>query len=60
MFMHVPCWNLPKVQRLLRDKGVLEAMLTAPGYVTVLTAAASKPERLAAPQPSSGAPHPFI
>ncbi len=60
MFMHVPCWNLPKVQRLLRDKGVLPDMLTAPGYLTVLSAAASKSEAMAAPQPTSGAPHPFL
>jgi hypothetical protein len=44
----------------MRDKGVLDGMLTAPGYLTVLTAAASKPERLAVPQPDSGAPHPFL
>ena len=44
MFMHVPCWRLPRVQRLLREKGVLDGMLTAPGYWTVLKAAASKPE----------------
>jgi fatty acid desaturase len=44
MFMHVPCWKLPRVQRLLRDRGVLDGMLTAPGYWTVLKAAASKPE----------------
>jgi fatty acid desaturase len=43
MFMHVPCWNLPRVQRLLRQKGVIDGMLTAPGYWTVLKAAASKP-----------------
>ncbi|HZZ90219.1 MAG TPA: fatty acid desaturase family protein [Caulobacteraceae bacterium] len=43
MFMHVPCWNLPKVQRLMAEKGVLDAMLTAPGYWTVLKAAASRP-----------------
>jgi fatty acid desaturase len=42
MFMHVPCWNLPKAQRLLREKGVLDGMLTAPGYLTVLRAASSK------------------
>ena len=41
MFMHVPCWNLPKVQKLLRDKGVFEHMRTAPGYLTVLREAAS-------------------
>jgi fatty acid desaturase len=44
MFMHVPCWRLPRVQRLMREKGVLDGMLTAPGYWTVLKAAASKPE----------------
>ena len=43
MFMHVPCWRLPRVQRLLREKGVLDGMLTAPGYLTVLRAASSKP-----------------
>ena len=50
MFMHVPCWQLPRVQRLLRDKGVLDGMLTAPGYWTVLKAAAGKPERSAEPE----------
>jgi fatty acid desaturase len=43
MFMHVPCWQLPRVQRLMREKGVLDGMLTAPGYWTVLRAAASSP-----------------
>ncbi len=42
MFMHVPCWQLPRVQRLLREKGAFDGMLTAPGYWTVLKAAASK------------------
>ena len=42
MFMHVPCWNLPKVHRLLKAKGVMDRMLTAPGYVTVLREASSK------------------
>jgi fatty acid desaturase len=42
MFMHVPCWNLPRGQRLMRQKGVLDGMLTAPGYWSVLTAAASR------------------
>jgi fatty acid desaturase len=60
MFMHVPCWNLPKVQRLLRQKGVLPEMLTAPGYWTVLKAASSKPAAMATPQPATGAPHPFL
>jgi len=42
MFMHAPCWTLPRIQRLLSDKGVLPRMLTAPGYVAVLSAAASR------------------
>eukprot|EP01035_Chromulina_nebulosa_P059705 gene59705-81699_t len=42
MFMHVPCWNLPKVHRLLKAKGVMDRMLTAPGYLTVLREASGK------------------
>jgi fatty acid desaturase len=42
MFMHVPCWNLPKVHRLLKQKGVMDRMLTAPGYVSVLKMASAK------------------
>ena len=42
MFMHVPCWNLPKVQKLLKQKGVFERMRTAPGYLTVLREASAK------------------
>ena len=42
MFMHVPCWNLPKVQRLLKQKGVFAHMRTAPGYLTVLREASAK------------------
>ncbi|HWA60141.1 MAG TPA: fatty acid desaturase family protein [Caulobacteraceae bacterium] len=40
MFMHLPCWSLPRVHRLLKAKGALERMRTAPGYVQVLSAAA--------------------
>jgi fatty acid desaturase len=42
MFMHVPCWRLPRAHRMLREKGVADRMLIAPGYVTVLRAAASR------------------
>ncbi len=42
MFMHVPCWNLPRVHRLLAAKGVTDRMLTAPGYGAVLKMAAGK------------------
>lgn len=48
MFMHVPCYHLPKVRRLLERKGVTPRMLSAPGYVEVLRLASSKPERTSA------------
>ncbi|HWD67332.1 MAG TPA: fatty acid desaturase family protein [Caulobacteraceae bacterium] len=40
MFMHAPCWNLPRLSRLLDAGGVTPRMLTAPGYLDVLSAAA--------------------
>ncbi|HEY7853483.1 MAG TPA: fatty acid desaturase family protein [Caulobacteraceae bacterium] len=40
MFMHVPCWNLPRTSRLLEAKGAFPRMRRAGGYVEVLTAAA--------------------
>lgn len=43
MFMHVPCYNLPRTHRLLTAKGVLPGMLTAPSYLEVLRLATSKP-----------------
>jgi fatty acid desaturase len=43
MFMHVPCYNLPRTHRLLKAKGVLPKMLTSPGYIDVLRLASSKP-----------------
>jgi fatty acid desaturase len=48
MFMHVPCYNLPKAHRLLRKTGTLDRMLTAPGYLSVLAMASGKPEKKAA------------
>jgi fatty acid desaturase len=45
MFMHVPCYHLPRANRMLAAKGVTERMLNAPGYVDVLRMASSKPER---------------
>lgn len=41
MFMHLPCWSLPRANRLLETKGVTQGMLTAPGYLTVLKAASA-------------------
>ncbi|MBS0361500.1 MAG: fatty acid desaturase family protein [Proteobacteria bacterium] len=52
MFMHVPCYNLPRVHRLMRAKGVLPGMLTSTGYVEVLRLASSKPM---APRPAAAA-----
>ena len=42
MFMHVPCYNLPRAHRLLKAKGVLPQMLTAPGYLSMLKVATAK------------------
>jgi fatty acid desaturase len=42
MFMHLPCYQLPRAAKLLAAKGVRDRMLTAPGYVQVLAMAASK------------------
>ncbi len=44
MFMHVPCYNLPRAHRMLAKKGVLDGMLYEPGgYAQVLKLAAGRP-----------------
>jgi fatty acid desaturase len=49
MFMHLPCYNLPKAHRLLAGKGVLAGMLHEPGgYRVILARAASRPDVAAA------------
>jgi fatty acid desaturase len=45
MFMHVPCYSLPRAHRLLKAKGVLPGMLTADSYLDVLRLASSKPAK---------------
>ena len=40
LFMHVPCWKLPRLHRLLRSKPDAAGMETAPGYLSVLRLAA--------------------
>lgn len=40
LFMHLPCWSLPAAHRLLAQKGRLDGMITAPGYLAVLRQAA--------------------
>ena len=42
MFMHVPCYSLPRARRLLEAKGVTPRMLTAPSYFEVLRLASGK------------------
>ncbi len=41
LFMHVPCWSLPRLHRLMRTRPEAAGMETAPGYLSVLRAAAS-------------------
>ena len=38
MFMHVPCWSLPGVRRLLDRQGVTARMESASGYISLLRA----------------------
>jgi len=40
MFMHLPCWSLPKAHALLAAKGHTSKMITAPSYPAVLREAA--------------------
>jgi len=42
IFMHLPCWSLPKAHQLLAEKGVTERMEVAPGYATVLREASGR------------------
>lgn len=41
VFMHLPCWSLPRAHRLLAAKGVARRMEVAPGYLAVLDQASS-------------------
>jgi fatty acid desaturase len=41
LFMHVPCWNLPRLHRAIRATGPGQRMEVARGYVSVLRQAAS-------------------
>ena len=43
MFMHLPCYRLPRAHRLLTAKGVTGRMEVQPDYLTVLRAAAGSP-----------------
>jgi fatty acid desaturase len=43
LLMTVPHYNLPRLHRLLRERGILDHALIANGYVEVLRQACSKP-----------------
>lgn len=43
LFMHVPCWNLPRLHRAIRQTEPGRRMEVADGYVEVLKQAASRP-----------------
>ena len=42
IFMHLPCWSLPRAHRLLANKGVTRNMEIAPGYGAVLGEASGR------------------
>lgn len=44
LFMHVPCWKLPRLHRAIHAKPQAEAMEVAPGYASVLRAVTRQPE----------------
>lgn len=51
LFMHVPCWKLPRLHAAVRDTPPGERMEVAPGYLSVLRQASSAPS----PAPPSAA-----
>ncbi|MFN7952461.1 MAG: fatty acid desaturase family protein [bacterium] len=54
LVMTVPHYQLPRMHRLLRERGALDHACVAEGYLGVLRLAASKPERgFAAPAPAN-------
>ncbi|TFW12304.1 fatty acid desaturase [Brevundimonas intermedia] len=44
LFMHVPCWKLPRLHRAIHARPQAAAMEVAPGYVSVLKAVTRQPE----------------
>ena len=44
LFMHVPCWKLPRLHRAIHTKPQAEAMEVAPGYASVLKAVTRQPK----------------
>jgi fatty acid desaturase len=48
MFMHLPCWSLPRAHALLSAKGTTARMEVRTGYPNVLSSVSRKPERTGA------------
>ena len=48
LLMYVPCYNLPKLHRLLLAKGYGPRMEIQPNYASILRLATSKPEAVPA------------
>jgi fatty acid desaturase len=44
MFMHLPCWSLPRAHALLTAKGTTARMEVRTGYLNVLASVSRKPE----------------
>lgn len=44
LFMHVPCWKLPRLHRAIHTKPQADAMEVAPGYASVLKAVTRQSE----------------
>jgi fatty acid desaturase len=42
LFMHVPCWSLPRLHREIGQRPQSQGMEVAPGYLAVLRRAASR------------------
>jgi fatty acid desaturase len=49
LLMTVPLYNLPRLHRMLRDRGVLQQACVTRGYLEVMRLASSRPEAAAAP-----------
>lgn len=47
LLMTVPLYNLPRMHRMLRERGLFDRALLTKGYAAVLARAASKPEQAA-------------
>ncbi|WP_293828825.1 fatty acid desaturase family protein [uncultured Brevundimonas sp.] len=43
LFMHVPCWKLPRLHRALRDRPQAQGMEVSPGYLDVIRTATRRP-----------------